>query len=91
MFRDTSATDRALPVSTRLVSRKGLLIGLAGVGVLVGGALLLGPTLTAESTVPRERVRITEVKRGTLVRDVSSQGRVVAARSPFTPMRSGMT
>ena len=82
MFRDTSATDRVLPVSTRLISRKGLLLGLAAAGVLVGGALLLGPTLTAERTVPRERVRITEVTRGTLVRDVSSQGRVVAARSP---------
>lgn len=82
MFRDTSATDRALPVSTSLMSRKGVLIGLAGVGVLIGAAMLLGPTLTAERTVPRERVRITEVKRGTLVRDVSSQGRVVAARSP---------
>lgn len=82
MFRDTSATDRALPVSTSLMSRKGVLIGLAGVGVLIGAAMLLGPVLTAERTVPRERVRITEVKRGTLVRDVSSQGRVVAARSP---------
>lgn len=82
MFRDTSATDRALPVSTSLMSRKGLLIGLAGVGVVIGAVMLLGPTLTAERTLPRERVRITEVKRGTLVRDVSSQGRVVAARSP---------
>ena len=82
MFRDTSATDRALPVSTSLMSRKGVLIGLASVGVVIGAVMLLGPTLTAERTVPRERVRITEVKRGTLVRDVSSQGRVVAARSP---------
>ena len=82
MFRDTSATDRALPVSTSLMSRKGVLIGLASVGVVIGAVMLLGPTLTAERTLPRERVRITEVKRGTLVRDVSSQGRVVAARSP---------
>ena len=82
MFRDTSATDRPLLAPAGLLSRKGVVIGGVAVALLIGAAFMIGPTLTAERTVPRERVRITEVTRGTLVRDVSSQGRVVAARSP---------
>ncbi len=82
MFRDTSATDRPLHASPSAFSRKRLIAGGIAVALLVGAVLFLGPTLTAERTLPRERVRITEVKRGTLVRDVSAQGRVVAARSP---------
>lgn len=81
MFRDTSATDRPLAHS-RLPSRR-LLIGI-GSGLLAI-ALFLGlvvPILGAEHTVPRDRLRIVEVRQGTLVRDVASQGRVVAARSP---------
>lgn len=82
MFRDTSATDRPLLASAGLLSRKRVIIGAVTVTLLIGAVMLVGPTLTAERTLPRERVRITEVTRGTLVRDVSSQGRVVAARSP---------
>lgn len=82
MFRDTSATDRPLTATPSAFSRKRLVVAAAALALLVGAVYLLGPGLTAERTLPRERVRITEVTRGTLVRDVSSQGRVVAARSP---------
>jgi len=82
MFRDTSATDRPLQTSAKLFSRKTWVVGLSLTALLVAGGLAVMPTLTAESTLSRERVRITEVRRGTLVRDVAAQGRVVAARSP---------
>ena len=43
--------------------------------------------ISAETSVPRERVRIAEVTRGAFIRDVSAQGTVVAAVSPtlFSP------
>ena len=54
--------------------------------VLTAAALLAMPTLTrwfeAEMSVSRERLRTAKVTRGDLVRDVSVQGRVVAAVSP---------
>ncbi len=81
MIRDTSATDRPLQARAA-VSRKTWLIGGGVAALVLAAAWMVAPSLTAERTLPRERVRITEVKRGTLVRDVSSQGRVVAARSP---------
>jgi len=56
------------------------------VAVLTAAALLAMPTLTrwfeAEMSVSRERLRTAKVTRGDLVRDVSVQGRVVAAVSP---------
>lgn len=82
MIRDTSATDRPLEHASTPAWRKPWALAAGAVLLLAGFAWLVGPTLTAERTLPRERVRISEVKRGTLVRDVSSQGRVVAARSP---------
>jgi HlyD family secretion protein len=82
MIRDTSATDRQLHHGQRGLPRKTLLIGGCAVLLLVAAGFAVGPTLTADHKLSRERVRISAVKHGTLVRDVSSQGRVVAARSP---------
>lgn len=82
MIRDTSATDRPLESAGTPLWRKPAALAASAVLLLAGLVWLIGPTLTAERSLPRERVRIGEVRRGTLVRDVSSQGRVVAARSP---------
>ena len=82
MFRDTSATDTRLVSAGARFSRRSLLIGALVVGLLCAGVYALLPALTAEQTLSRERVRVVQVKRGTLVRDVSAQGRMVAARSP---------
>ena len=59
----------------------------AGIGIVAIGAFLLAlPTLqrwaNASVSVPIDRVRTATVQRGDLVRDVSVQGRVVAAVSP---------
>ena len=73
---------RLAPVDPR---RKYLVAG--GVGIVVIAAFLLAlPTLqrwaNASVSVPIDRVRTATVERGDLVRDVSVQGRVVAAVSP---------
>ncbi len=65
--------------------RRWLKIGLAGAAVVAVLAFVLpvaARLFSADSTASTSRLRIAEVKRGTLTRDVSVQGRVVAAVSP---------
>ena len=83
MIRDTSAQDRAVSApSTR--KRTLVLIGIAVAAVI--GVALLAPTvmrlMSSDAAASLSQLRIGEVKRGTLVRDVSVQGQVVAAVSP---------
>jgi len=65
--------------------RKQLLIGSIAV-VVIASIVLLAPAVkrwaSATVSVPMDRVRTAVVTRGDLVRDVSVQGRVVAAVSP---------
>jgi HlyD family secretion protein len=82
-IKDTSAQDvRLAPVNPR---RKRLILGAVGIGV-VAAVWITIPTVqrwaNASISVPIDRVRVATVQRGNLVRDVSIQGRVVAAVSP---------
>ena len=82
-IKDTSAQDvRLAPVNPR---RKRLILGAVGIGV-VAAVWITIPTVqrwaNASISVPIDRVRVATVQRGDLVRDVSIQGRVVAAVSP---------
>ena len=82
-IKDTSAQDvRLAPVNPR---RKRLILGAVGIGV-VAAVWIAIPTVqrwaNASISVPIDRVRVATVQRGNLVRDVSIQGRVVAAVSP---------
>lgn len=82
-IKDTSAQDvRLAPVDPR---RKRLILGGIGIAVVVAVWLAI-PTVqrwaNATISVPADRVRTATVQRGDLVRDVSAQGRVVAAVSP---------
>ncbi len=86
MFNDTSATDKVLSPVARQHS---WLWWVAAAAVVSTVAILLAPVWLAEVTLPRERVRLATVTQGTLVRDVSAQGRVVAARSPSLYTLSG--
>jgi HlyD family secretion protein len=92
MIRDTSAQDRQL-APQRNRRRQLVWIG-AGAGLLVV-ALLCAPVvarlMSADSSASSARLRIAEVKRGTLTRDVSVQGKVVAAVAPTLYARSGGT
>jgi HlyD family secretion protein len=84
MIRDTSAQDRVIAAPPANPRRKQLFIG-GGVAALLLVALsvpTLGRWLGAGQSVSGERLRTAEVHRGTLVRDVSVQGRMVAAVSP---------
>jgi HlyD family secretion protein len=83
-IRDTSGTDRTLDPGLLLRRGRFQLAGaaLAVLALLGAGVLLVQRWLSAELSVPRERVRIAEVTRGPFVRDVSAQGTVVAAASP---------
>ena len=80
---DTSAQDVQLAPPD---PRRKLLIFVAIAASLVVLVVLAAPAVTrwanATVSVPFDRVRIATVTRGDLVRDVSVQGRVVAAVSP---------
>ena len=81
MIRDTSATDRPL-TKPAIISRRrisGLLIAIAVIG---GAAYVAKGWLGAERAIDASRIRMASVHRGTLVRDVVADGRVVAANSP---------
>ncbi len=84
MIRDTSAQDRVMKIAPQQGRRwLGIGIGAAAViAVLVFVMPLAARLFSADSSASTSRLRIAEVKRGTLVRDVSVQGRVVAAVSP---------
>src|SRR5215468_4595856 len=82
-IRDTSATDRPLAKNAvgrpwrRWLSRIALAVAVVGgLGYVIRG------WLSGERSVDQARIRIAKVEMGTLVRDVVSDGRVVAANSP---------
>jgi HlyD family secretion protein len=83
MIRDTSGQDRPLakPVITRPWRRWVPRVTVA-LAVVVGVGYVARGWLGAERSVDRARIRIAAVERGTLVRDVVADGRVVAANSP---------
>jgi len=80
---DTSAQDIRLEPPSK---RRHVIIASAAGAALILLAWLAAPSVQrwADATVsfPYERVRVATVTRGNLVRDVSVQGRVVAAVSP---------
>ncbi|KRG71630.1 efflux RND transporter periplasmic adaptor subunit [Pseudoxanthomonas dokdonensis] len=83
MIRDTSAQDR--PVTTTAPAPR-----LRRWALPAGGALLVllliafaaRGWLAGSQSIDSSRVRIAEVTRGDLVRDISGEGRVIAANSP---------
>ena len=80
---DTSGQDVELPPPSR--RRQWLIGGATAVVVLVAGAAFAPQAIRwsqATVTVPRERLRLASVRYGDLVRDVSVEGRIVAAVSP---------
>lgn len=88
-IRDTSAQDRPIDPAPALTQRrtKWIAIGAGALVALLLIGLLIARWISAEASIPIERVRIAEVTRGGFIRDVSAQGTVVAAVSPtmFSP------
>jgi HlyD family secretion protein len=82
MIRDTSHQDAVIaPRAGHQLKRRTLWIGGAA-GIIVLFGVLLSTWRSSEASVSASRLRIAEVTRGTLVRDASVNGRVVAAVSP---------
>lgn len=83
MIRDTSAQDRVLSSSqTRPAWRRWVWPAAGGALLLVGIAFAARGWLAGTSSVDGARLRIAEVTRGDLVRDIAADGRVIAANSP---------
>lgn len=84
-IRDTSAQDRQIDAAPRRRRRRWIALGI--LVLLAIGVALAYPTLTrwlsAEQSVPRDQLRFSTVTRGTFVRDVSVDGRTVAAVQPM--------
>ncbi len=82
MIRDTSSQDAVLTAApVQQFKRRALWAG-AAVVAIGACAMLLSAWRSSEQSVSAARLRIAEVTRGTLVRDASVNGRVVAAISP---------
>jgi HlyD family secretion protein len=91
MIRDTSHQDAVLtaPPAARL-KRRALWIG-AALAIAATCAGLLATWRNSEASVSAARLRIATVTRGTLVRDASVNGRVVAAVSPTLYAKAAAT
>lgn len=84
MIRDTSAQDRVMKVEPQR-GKRWLKLGLAAGAAIIALAVIVpvaARLFSSDSSASTSRLRIAEVKRGTLTRDVSVQGRIVAAVSP---------
>ncbi len=82
MIRDTSSQDAIISADpAQKFKRRAIWAGAALLAV-ASAALLLSAWRGSEQSVSAARLRIAEVTRGTLVRDASVNGRVVAAISP---------
>ena len=81
MIRDTSGQDQVLtkPSVTR---RRRISLAAIAIGFVAGLAYVAHAWLASERSFDRSRLRIATVHRGTLVRDVVADGRVVAANNP---------
>ena len=82
MIRDTSHQDTVVaPPKGQKNKRRAIIAGTVAVGA-AAVVFLLTARSSSEHSVNANRIRIAEVGRGTLVRDASVNGRVVAAVSP---------
>lgn len=93
MIKDTSGQDRVIATAPVGGQRRRLL-WIGGIAVaMVGLVMLFSGWLGSSRSVDVSRLRIAEVTRGTLVRDASVNGRVVAAVSPtlYAPAASTVT
>ena len=82
MIRDTSNQDVLLDRAARRPARRWMVRGAVAVALLLAIVVGVRRWGLGERSVDRERVRIAQVVRGTLVRDIAADGRVTAANNP---------
>ena len=93
-IRDTSAQDvQIVKTSQRWRFLKWAVPLFVIAVVLVALSSVLSTWLNAEASVSADRIRVAEVSRGDLIRDLNVQGRVVAAVSPtlYSPATGTVT
>lgn len=91
MIRDTSHQDAVIaPPAGHAIKRRALMIA-GAVGVAALCFALFSTWRSSDASVSAARVRVAEVSRGTLVRDASVNGRVVAAVSPTLYAKASST
>jgi HlyD family secretion protein len=81
MIRDTSSQDAVIGAPPQQGKRRALIIA-AAVAVAAASFVMVAQWNAGAQSVNGARLRIADVTRGTLVRDASVNGRVVAAVSP---------
>lgn len=95
MIRDTSAQDRVIAAPPAAKTRRYTLIGAIALAVVLLLVALptLGRWLGTERAMSAERLRFATVERGDLLRDISVQGRIVAAVMPtlYSPVAGTVT
>jgi len=82
MIRDTSSQDAVIAPPRAQSAKRRVLIAAGAVALLAVAGALVSTYRGSDQSVSGSRLRIAEVTRGTLVRDASVNGRVVAAISP---------
>ncbi|HET9048288.1 MAG TPA: efflux RND transporter periplasmic adaptor subunit [Chiayiivirga sp.] len=80
-IRDTAGQDRVIAVPRRRITRHAP-AALAGLVVLLLIGWVISGWLGGERSFDAARLRIATVTRGDLVRDLTAEGRVIAANSP---------
>ena len=92
-IRDTSAQDRPVAATSPGTHgrRRWLLAGGAGLAVILAATWLVSGWSAGSRSIDASRVRIATVTRGDLVRDISADGRVIAANSPVLYAIAGGT
>lgn len=93
MIPDTSGQDKVLASAPDASNRRRLAWIAAAAVIVIALVVLVSGWLGSERSVDVSRLRIAEVTRGTLIRDASVNGRVVAAVSPtlYAPAASTVT
>lgn len=82
MIRDTSAQDAYVGTPPGQTNKRRALIAGGVLAVLAAAGMLYAARTGSDHSINASRLRIAEVKTGTLVRDAAVNGRVVAAVSP---------
>lgn len=94
MIKDDSCMDR--PVNQQPLTRRLRVIVPVAIALIIAGVALM-PSIArwfrSETSIDASRIRVAEVVRGDLVREISVEGRIVAAFHPtsFSPARGIVT
>jgi HlyD family secretion protein len=81
-IRETSAQDRPLATASSASRRRWWIAAALAIGLVAAIAATLSAWSGGSRSIDGERLRIAEVTRGDLVRDLSADGRVISANSP---------